>query len=154
MESLKTTLELSEKLSLAYQNMLKGFSTEQLNKIPEGYKNNLIWNIAHTIATQQILVYKQSQLNPIIPNEFILQFQKDTKPEKDLSAQEIEDIGELLVHVEQTTKKDLQDGIFRRYATYTTGVGLKLTSVEAAAEFSNFHCGVHLGIMMRMKHLL
>jgi hypothetical protein len=31
---------------------------EQLNKIPEGYNNNLIWNIAHVVVVQQMLVYK------------------------------------------------------------------------------------------------
>jgi hypothetical protein len=34
---------------------------EQLNKIPEGYNNNLIWNIAHVVVVQQMLVYKLSE---------------------------------------------------------------------------------------------
>jgi hypothetical protein len=37
--------------------MLAGYTLEQLNKIPEGY-NNLIWNIAHIVVVQQMLVYK------------------------------------------------------------------------------------------------
>jgi hypothetical protein len=35
-----------------------GIYFEQLNTIPEGYNNNLIWNIAHIIVVQQMLVYK------------------------------------------------------------------------------------------------
>ena len=36
---------------------LEKFSLDQLNKIPEGYRNSVFWNIAHTIVTQQLLVY-------------------------------------------------------------------------------------------------
>jgi len=38
--------------------MITPFSLEQLNKIPEGFNNNLIWNIAHCVVTQQLLCYK------------------------------------------------------------------------------------------------
>jgi len=42
--------------------MIEDFSLEELNKIPEGFNNNIIWNIAHVIATQQALVYGLSGL--------------------------------------------------------------------------------------------
>jgi hypothetical protein len=34
--------------------MLAGYTLEQLNKIPEGYNNNLIWNIAHIIVVADV----------------------------------------------------------------------------------------------------
>jgi hypothetical protein len=33
------------------------YSLEQLNKVPPGFSNNLIWNIGHSIVAQQMLVY-------------------------------------------------------------------------------------------------
>jgi hypothetical protein len=33
------------------------FSLEQLNQVPDGYKNSIYWNIAHTVVTQQLLTY-------------------------------------------------------------------------------------------------
>jgi len=42
------------------------YTLEQLNKIPEGFSNNLIWNIGHIIVTQQVLIYKLSNLQGYI----------------------------------------------------------------------------------------
>ena len=36
------------------------FSLYQLNQVPNGYKNSIYWNIAHTAATQQLLAYELS----------------------------------------------------------------------------------------------
>ena len=50
---------------------LESYSLEQLNKIPEGYNNNIIWNIGHIIASQQGLVYKLSGLPALVSEDFI-----------------------------------------------------------------------------------
>ncbi|WP_370628048.1 DinB family protein [Cellulophaga sp. HaHa_2_1] len=34
---------------------LKDTPREQLLKIPEGFRNNIWWNIAHVVVTQQVL---------------------------------------------------------------------------------------------------
>ena len=40
-----------------FVSLIENFSTEQLNKIPEGFSNNIIWNIVHCMVTQQGLIY-------------------------------------------------------------------------------------------------
>ena len=50
---------ITRKNLLKYLNTL---SIEELNIIPEGFNNNIFWNIAHVAVTQQILVYKLSGL--------------------------------------------------------------------------------------------
>ena len=45
---------LSRKIVAEY---LENYTLEQLNKIPDGFHNNLIWNIGHIIVVQQMLVY-------------------------------------------------------------------------------------------------
>ncbi|WP_396177490.1 DinB family protein [Flavobacterium sp.] len=59
--------ETNRKLHLAF---LEKYTLEQLNKIPEGFKNNLIWNIGHIITTQQGLIYRLSGLPVMISKEF------------------------------------------------------------------------------------
>ena len=36
---------------------LEKFSLDQLNTVPKGYRNSIFWNVAHTVVTQQLLVY-------------------------------------------------------------------------------------------------
>ncbi|WP_407635809.1 DinB family protein [Solitalea canadensis] len=42
------------------------YTIDQLNKVPAGFNNNLIWNIGHEIVAQQALIYKSSGLEGYI----------------------------------------------------------------------------------------
>ena len=44
-------------------------SNEQLNKIPAPFKNNIAWNLAHLVVTQQLLCYKLSGLKCLVSEE-------------------------------------------------------------------------------------
>jgi hypothetical protein len=43
----------------------------------EGYSNNLIWNIAHIIVVQQMLVYKLSGLPMMISDEMVEKYKRN-----------------------------------------------------------------------------
>ena len=43
-------------------NAIEGLSLEELNTVPKGFNNNVIWNVGHVVATQQLLCYKFSGL--------------------------------------------------------------------------------------------
>jgi len=53
---MEATFRIWETSRGLYQSFLDNYSIEQLNTIPEGMSNNLIWNIGHTIVSQQKLV--------------------------------------------------------------------------------------------------
>ncbi len=72
--------------------ILENHSLEQLNKIPEGFSNNLIWNIAHIVVTQQLLVYKLSGLPMIVSDEMVEKYKKGTKPEQEVTQAEVDEI--------------------------------------------------------------
>jgi hypothetical protein len=36
--------------------VLSGYNLDQLNTIPEGFNNNLIWNIGHIIVSQLLVI--------------------------------------------------------------------------------------------------
>jgi hypothetical protein len=61
-----------------------------LNTIPEGYSNNLIWNIAHIIVVQQMLVYKLS-ITMMISDEMVEKYKKGTKPEDIATQAEVDE---------------------------------------------------------------
>jgi len=131
--------------------ILDNHSLEQLNKIPAGYSNNLIWNVAHCISAQQVLVYKLSGLPMLVSDEFIDKYKKGTKPEGDVSQAEVDEIRGLLFSTLDKTEKDVNDGIFLNYTTYLTSMGFEPTNVQDALDFVNYHEGIHTGIIMSIR---
>lgn len=122
------------------------FTPEQLNAIPKGYNNNILWNIGHTIATQQLLTYSLSGLTPHLDTDFITTYKKGTKPEGILATQEILEMKSRLFSSLEQLEKDYKAGIFEEFKEYTLSTtGGVLSKVEHAIAFNNFHEGLHLG---------
>ncbi len=134
--------------------ILENHTLEQLNKIPEGFSNNLIWNIAHIIVTQQILVYKLSGLPMMVSDEMVKKYMKGTKPEQDATQAEVDEIKSLLLATIEKTKEDFVKGIFKNFQEYPTSTGFVLTSVEGAMNFNTFHEGLHVGVLMSIRKLV
>ena len=133
---------------------LEGLTIEQIHTIPTGFKNNIAWNVAHLVVTQQLLHYKLSGLNPLCPDDLIEEHRKGTSPTKTFTAEEFEEVKELLVGLPNTLQEDFEAGIFENYQEYPTSTGFVLTSIENAIPFNNFHEGIHYGIIRSIKKFL
>ena len=148
---MQRTFEITRTSRKIVSQFLDSYPLEQLNKIPEGFKNNLIWNIAHIVVTQQLLVYKFSGLPMLISDELAQKYMKGTKPELDATQADIEEIKSLLSKTIDQTEEDYDNGIFKNYQEYPTSTGFVLRNVEDAMVFNNFHEGLHIGIMMSLR---
>ena len=134
---------------------LSGYNLDQLNTIPEGFNNNLIWNIGHIIVSQQLLVYKLSGLPMMVSDELVEKYKKGTKPEHNATQAEVEELKSLLFSTMQQTKLDYDAKLFQNYHEYTTSTGNHvLKNAEDAMAFSNFHEGLHIGIMTIIRKFL
>lgn len=134
--------------------LLDGLAIEQLNTIPAGFNNNIIWNFAHTVASWQILCYKLSGLPYVIDENFIDLFKKGTKPERFFDAQELAQIKKLSILSFEKLVLDYQDGVFTNYTTYLTSFGVTLTSIDDAIQYASMHDGLHLGYAWALKKLV
>ncbi|RKS99537.1 DinB family protein [Flavobacterium sp. 123] len=130
---------------------LENYTLEQLNAIPDGFSNNLIWNIAHIVVTQQLLVYKLSGLPTKVSDEMIEKFRKGTKPEHIVTQAEVDEIKSLLFATIDQTEVDFENKIFKNFDEYPTSTGFVLKSAKDAMIFNNFHEGLHLGILMSIR---
>ena len=54
---MEATFKIWETSRKMYLKIVENYSLEHLNKIPEGFSNNLAWNLGHIIVSQQGLVY-------------------------------------------------------------------------------------------------
>ena len=151
---MEQTFELTRASRKLIAPFLEKYTLEQLNLIPTGFSNNLIWNIAHIVVTQQILVYKLSGLPMLVSDELVEKYKKGTKPEQPATQAEVDQIKSLLFDLIDQTQVDYGSGVFTNFGEYPTSAGYFLRNVEQALEFNNFHEGLHIGIMLSLrKHL-
>ncbi len=145
------TFEINRSSRNMLLKFLENYSLEQLNTIPNGYSNNMIWNIAHIIVVQQMLVYKLSGLPMMVSDKMVERYKRGTKPETTVTQQEADEIKALLFATLEQTQKDFENGIFKNYTEFTTMTGYDVQNARNAMEFNNFHEATHLGIMMQIK---
>jgi hypothetical protein len=132
----------------------KDLTTEQWNKIPAGFNNNIAWNVGHLIAAQQGICYKRANLTSHITDEFWEQFRSGSKPAGDLSADEIDNLKSLFLSTMDQLDADYANQIFGNYTAWATRYGVEITSIEDALKFLPFHEGLHSGTIGTMKKLV
>ncbi|WP_373707848.1 DinB family protein [Kaistella sp.] len=134
--------------------ILQNTSTKDLLLIPDGFNNNIYWNIAHCVATQQLLHYYLSG-NPFrIDQYWIETYKKGTLPNLNVQQSEIDDLAFLLTETSKVLMKDYDDDFFPDYTSYTTSFGLDLKNIQDAIIFNNMHESTHLGYAMAQKRAI
>jgi hypothetical protein len=103
-----------------YLKFFDHYSLEQLNKIPQGFSNNLIWNIGHVIVAQQSLVYRGSNVPMPIPESLLEMYKPGTRPTRDVTQEEVKELKHLLIAVIDQFESDIQKDIFKTYQERTT----------------------------------
>lgn len=151
---MKELIEVTKTNRRLLANILDNHTLEQLNTVPQGFSNNLIWNIAHVIVTQQLLVYKLSELPLMVDDKMVEAYRKGTKVERNVTAEEVEKVKELLLTTINQTGEDIETSIFEKYQEYPTSTGFVLKSVKDAISFNNFHEGIHLGYILALRKSL
>lgn len=127
---------------------------EQLLQIPEGFRNNIWWNIAHAVVTQQVLLYKFSGVSMKVDEELVAKFKKGTVPDGTADDDEIAKITDLILTTVEWAQKDYENGVFKEYSEYTTSAKVTLSNVEDAIAFVAFHEGLHRGAVIALQKMV
>ena len=151
---MKTSFNILRKVRELVLKYIDGLTLEQLHTIPEGFKNNIAWNVAHLVATQQLLHYKLSGKDCLIPDELIEANRKGTSPSDKFTQETFDEIIELFKGLPDTLEEDYNEGIFTEYKEYPTSTGFVLDSIDTAIAFNNMHESLHLGVIMSLRKLV
>lgn len=135
-------------------NLISDLSVEELNEIPSGFNNNIIWNIAHLVASQQGVCYKRAGLGLLIDDVFFMAYKPGTKPEHFVDTKQIDVIKGLLLTTIDQFETDLKNNVFINYPSWVTRYGVELKSIDDAIIFLPFHEGLHFGYIMALKRVL
>jgi len=151
---METTFKIWETSRNVYAKFLEHYTLEQLNTIPTGFSNNLVWNLGHIIVVQQALVYRLSGLPMCISDELFETYRNGSKPTGITTQAEVDELKNLLFSLIEKTKEDYVARKFVSYNEYTTGTGFHLASTKEAMEFNNYHEAMHLGFMMNIRKFI
>jgi hypothetical protein len=142
------------KTRLILLELISDLTPEQLNKIPAGFNNNIIWNIGHLIAAQEGILYLRGGLALTLDQKFYDSFKNGSRPENEFSSDEINSIKKLLISSLEQVDNDLKTNIFNNYQGWKTRFNVEISTIEGALNFIPFHEGLHIGTIMAYKKLI
>jgi hypothetical protein len=127
---------------------------DELNRIPAGFSNNIIWNLGHLVAAQEGVCYRRNGLDTHVDEAFFDAYKPGSKPEAPAGVDEIANIRGMLLTSLDMLEEDVQNGRFETCQPWTTRYGVELKSIEDALNFLSYHEGLHAGYVMAMKRMV
>ena len=143
--------------------LLGAHTLSQVNHVPEGFANNLIWNAAHCYVSLHLLVFalndatteEMAALGYRAPSrELVDAYRKGTRPTGPVDEGFVAEVRTWLVDfawVDELDEAFLSPG---RYRAYDTSWGVRLDSAAEAIAYINMHEGMHLGVMLSQRKLV
>lgn len=147
-------IEILKKPRLTIIDKIATLSLDQLNTIPAGFNNNMMWNLGHMVASQYGITYKRAGLDLPIEEIFFDTYKPGSRPERLFTADDLEQIKDLLISSLDHLETELQTSKFTNYPTWTTRYGADLHSIDDAVAFLPFHDGLHIGTVVAMMKLV
>jgi DinB superfamily len=148
-------IKATEGVRSQYTKILEAYSIEQINTIPPGFNNNLLWNVGHAIAVQQMIVYGLAGQDYMLDKAHVLQFKRGTKPEFYYDQSFVDLIKDQLLTSMRDLRNDIEEG--QKFATYAnpfTAANYTVHDLGSALVFNLFHESMHLGHMQRIVSFL
>jgi hypothetical protein len=99
-------------------------------------------------------MYGLSGVKPLVPQEWIDAYKKGTKPQGDVSQEQVDLIDKALFSSLDKLKEDLSSDLFKNFQPYTTSSKMELESIETAFPFILFHDGIHIGTVLALAKLV
>lgn len=150
-------MSIFEILQILRNNTLKSvesLSTSQLNLIPNGHNNNIIWHLGHMVVTQQLLCYSRSGAKSYLAEETLDKYRKGTSPKEWTRPVALEEIRPLLLSTAEVFEKDYQSGKLSSYEPYVTSAGVKLSTIDEAIIYNYGHENLHYGNILTMLKMV
>ncbi|MFM2392288.1 MAG: hypothetical protein RLZZ546_265 [Bacteroidota bacterium] len=125
-------------------------SDEVLNQIPEGFNNNILWNLGHIVVIEQFLCRGLCNQPLQVSPELISLFKKNSKPTGIYSTDIKEQIINLLITSPVNLEQDYNAGILKLEIPFDSKtLDTKFTTIEEIIPFNLYHEGLHTGVIQK-----
>ncbi|WP_129692030.1 DinB family protein [Gottfriedia acidiceleris] len=138
-------------------NLLEGVTEEMADRIPDGFRNSIRWNLGHIYVVEERFAFQYLGLPQNLPEGFKEQFEYGTTPLnahkfRVPSLKELEDLlKEQQVRIQETLVDLLEVKVD---PSYTTSAGMTLETPKQFLTFILYHEGMHFSVIKLYKSLL
>ena len=149
---------LFDQLEVVRGNTIKavnGISENQANYIPEGFNNNILWNLGHIYLVQEKFAFNFIPEPMHVPDGFTELFDRGSKPsEWKLQPPTLTEMVNILEDQTKRIKKVLAERLEEVVANpFVMPTGLTLKTVEEFLTFSMYHEGMHVQTIRILEKL-
>lgn len=152
--SIDPLLSITTQNRKAFKKILDSFNLEQLNEIPSGFNNNIVWNVAHVISIQQFITYGLTNTPYFVNEDFVSSFTRGTKPSMYYDNVFIESLKTLLFTSLDDLHYRCQHSPDMVFHPFMTAIKFEITDLMSALAFNQYHEAIHMGAVMNMRKFL
>ena len=140
----------------AFIRLIDELTLDQLNEIPEGFNNNIIWNFGHIVVSTQTLSYTRTGIREGVNwVKYVDAYAKGTRPTYYVSQEEVDDLKEIALRSIAAIEADYNAGVFKHVTAYETATyGASLNSIEDVLITSVGHDNLHYGYATAQKRII
>lgn len=140
----------------AFIKLIDTLTIAELNEIPEGFKNNIIWNFGHIVVTTPVLCYVRTGVWADASSvKYLNDFKKDSVPARFINEEEVAELKALAISSIESIKEDFKKGVFKEAKPFATGTyGAQMNSFEEVLITASGHDNIHLGYALAQRKLV
>ena len=145
--------QIFKQIDMVRQSTLKemeGISEEQADQIPDGFRNNIRWNLAHIYVTQNILLSDFGGKDIETSSKDLEMFAPGTKP-ADWEG-EAPTLKEIKQRLEEQPAK-LKEALSGQMEDEAKEAFMSLPTVGEILNYTLYHEGAHVGIIKAIKKI-
>jgi hypothetical protein len=138
--------------------LMEGVTEELADRIPEGFRNSIRWNLGHIYVVLERFAFQYIGLPLHLPNGFKEQFEYGTSPLNNsgsVPVPTLQELETLLKEQHERIREALAHRLQERIVPpYITSAGMTLETHEQFLTFSLYHEGMHISVIRVYKKLL
>lgn len=140
----------------AFIRLIDQLSLEELNTIPKGFNNNIIWNFGHIVVSTPLLCYVRTGVWPdSSPIQYVETYRKGTKPTYFVPQQEIDALKALAISSILQIEDDYKRDVFKQIAPFDTATfGVLIDNIEELLVTTTGHDNTHFGYAIAQRRAL
>lgn len=130
-------------------------SPDELNKIPQGFNNNIIWNFGHAVVSSYSLAFIRPKIDEQYSIPYWDKYKLGSKPEAAADTEEIQGLKKLALSYANVISDAVNEGKFKNIAPFATGTfGAELKTADDILTTILAHNAMHYATASAMAKII